>query len=791
MRRKEAFTLIELLVVMAITAVMMTLIVLPIFQSFNLTRNAQAFADAQDKARILTERIAREIGNAISVRGGSSVQARINPADVTDPKSYNGPASFPATSVIIRLPGKNGKVVETVLPNSKLDLIPPATGDPTRGPHGAYIDPNTGKEDPTLTRPKGDIRLPVAPGATIVRWFIGLMDPSRPYNEPYTGLLQSRAGGRDNLYVLRRAEVQPYLYRNLKTKPNDDTTKAWRPNLSFFRSDDETDTEIVDIDDPRFFIKDQGQNPDSDAGTAAIPGKNQRVDNWVAKSVVQTEVSRYDMIRPVTTGPTGAPVAAYESDNIVPKVVPLVQFVPTRVASAPAAGSAAARPGEAIDGLDRIGPDTYQTERGLMMNAIVRYYPSGYLPGSAPRGAMEVATTDSSGNIAIYAGASSLDGLDGILANPNNFTLFDNTTYEKAIARGQSYPFTLAAVAADVANLPPGKPTRLWTSDDPMRQYYFTPFRVITSTGKIITSFPIEEVGTKPVTGPNLPSLVVGPAYSPTQAVSSDASYASAPFSPVGTGNGAYDPNRAFNRAWNAYPELQGMLQRFVDLRFVANADGTFPPLNPVPVPGEVRGFNSIPQISKDSNGSNVNSGGLMNRVRLVPGSDEVYGPDQTVTGTYTSIVRYTRVSGNPGPNQYRLVYADLPEPVNANGKVDYGVLGISSTLLAGFDPATYDGDNVISAMIQPRFKAGYLQLCSDPNVPVPQSPVDANGKPIPLTIRYRFQFNGPSDTFAVDYDTREVMQVLLTIKNYPQSNVPNAQLITLKSTATLRNALR
>ena len=191
---RKAFTLIELLVVMAITGVLLTLIVLPIFQSFNFTRTAQAFADAQDKGRLLTERIAREVGNAISVRD--------------------------AASTIVVVPDGIGGTREVELPYTKLDLILPAQGtpDPTLAP-GTYRDPDTGKVDPTLTRPKGDINLNVVPGATIVRWFVGLNRPFNAdgtvatYNEPYTGLLMARGGGRDNLYVLRRAEVQPFIYR--------------------------------------------------------------------------------------------------------------------------------------------------------------------------------------------------------------------------------------------------------------------------------------------------------------------------------------------------------------------------------------------------------------------------------------------------------------------------------------------------------------------------------------------------------------------------------------------------
>jgi len=745
--KKRAFTLIELLVVMAITAVMLTLIVTPLFQSINLTRNAQAFADAQDKGRLLTEKIAREVGNAVSVRDAASTMAQ--------------------------LPGN----VLCELPYTKLDLIPPAQGSPDSTlPAGIFRNPDTGKIDPTMKRPLGDIRLPIAPGATIVRWWVGLNDPTRPYTEPYSGLLMVRSGERDNLYVLRRAEVQPFVYRIRKDGAAN--TEAWRPNLDFFHSDDfvsnnqEFDRRITDLDDKYFYVRDGLFHPENNGIPVNDPtvgsnlGKNDKVDKWTAASTVQTEVSRYDMVRPLLQG---SPPQVVDKT----KVVPLIQFRPSRMSSTPSSGTAAARPGLAIDGLDLIGPDTYQSERGLWTNAIIRYYPSGF-PVST--GQMEVASVDAQGGINISNGGQSADGADGVADSPNNYELFDLKLYEQMIGRGQAYPFTQAALASDGKdlNVVPPYPGSRWTSVAAQRQI-FTPFRVLTATGKLITSFPIEEVGTNlvPGGGPNLPAVGFNSTYavSPTQAAASDPGLTAAPYSPVVAG---YDPNRAFNRAWNAFPAYQGQLQRFIDLRMVPNLDGTYSPLNPIGVPGEVRGFSF-----------GMPNGGAINRVRITPGSDEVFGPDQTVnagSGGYAKIVRYTRVSGNPGPNQYRLVYADLPEPTDGAGNVDYSVLGIDTT---GFNAQAYDPANVVSAMIQPRYKAGYLQLCSDPNVPVPGGPGAA------ITVRYRFQLNGSGDTFAVDYDTREIMQILLTIKNYPQSSVPNAQSITLKSTATLRNALR
>ncbi len=47
----RGFTLIEILVVMAISVILMGLVMEPIVQSFQMTRQAEAMADAQDAAR--------------------------------------------------------------------------------------------------------------------------------------------------------------------------------------------------------------------------------------------------------------------------------------------------------------------------------------------------------------------------------------------------------------------------------------------------------------------------------------------------------------------------------------------------------------------------------------------------------------------------------------------------------------------------------------------------------------------------------------------------------------------
>ena len=64
---RRAFTLIEMLTVIAITAVLMGLIIIPLVQSFNLTRAAQGFSEAQDKARMLIEKISTEVVTTMMV----------------------------------------------------------------------------------------------------------------------------------------------------------------------------------------------------------------------------------------------------------------------------------------------------------------------------------------------------------------------------------------------------------------------------------------------------------------------------------------------------------------------------------------------------------------------------------------------------------------------------------------------------------------------------------------------------------------------------------------------------
>jgi prepilin-type N-terminal cleavage/methylation domain-containing protein len=668
---RRGFTLIELLTVMAITAILMTIIVVPMIQGFNFVRTAQAFADAQEKGRLVMERISREISNSAGVRDNSGDRG--------------------ACDVI--LPGRALGTRETIrLLYTKVDIVKPAQ-DGEVGATG-YINPVTGKIDPTLKAKKGQIVLPVAPGSTFVRYFIGLRDPfsTDGYVNPYDGLLMARTGAKDNLYVLYRAEVNPYVFSGGSLQPNSQLFEVagGQPVL----------------DDPTFFTYDG-----SDITVAGTKGN--RIANWLKSATIVTEISRYDMVMPIYD--KASREVTY--DGNVPRILPLVQFRPTRVASEPAIGQEAVRQGAEAEGMDQFAPSVFITKFGGWSNTLIRAYPTGWATGEP----YQVARAGGATNVSIFFYDPSV--------NPDELSsgveLFDVTRYENAVSSSNvadRYHFTLALNTAGLSSL--------------TRRANFIPYFLDTHSGKIYPQFGIWEVGTDvSALNNNLPSKSAGPQISANTKTT------------LSGGIETYTTiNEQFFKAWQDYPDLRPNIHRFIDLRVTPNADGTPSPLNPDPTIGFAR-------------------------ATIVPGSDEVTGPDQLSGPNQGQIIRYYRTTGKPGPNQYRINYVDQTEPT------DYTMLGFPSN-----PPATYDPTNFLSVVYQPRFKVGYVQLYSDPNTPLPSGNV---------TVRYRFQFTKQGDTIAVDYDSRQIMQVLLTMRNYPQTSAPNPQGITLKATATVRNYLR
>lgn len=724
--KRKAYTLMELLTVIAISAILLTVIVLPLMDSYNLLRAGQSWSEAQERARILLDRIGTEISNSAGVRDNSGVGGQVA---ITVPTG----------------PGSAHPTYTELLNYAKLDILKPAEGEPQLDALGnpVFIDPVTGKIDPTLRAPKGQVLLPAAPGATVVRYWIGLRDPflgqtggpDSPglYNNPYDGLLMTANGQRDNLFVLYRAEVQPYVYSN----------GQYVVNSNYF--DVDANGQII-FDDPRFFLPD---------GT---PAKAARVRNWLSVAVVQTEVSRYDMVLPDYNKTTRQ--VTYDNDPLLgdnyPRLVPLVEFRPTHMTNEAAQQQRTIRLGEESDNSGNGGADVIRTRFGEWSNVTVRTYPFPSNPLTDP------------GQIGFNGLRSdNTTGFSEYGLNPGNFDtpsvgreLFDYTAYKTAVNLGSSpYPFTIALKSANARS-------NWLTGGPPPERLIFTPYQPDMANGELLHSFYISEVGNTPLNGnprPNLPHVDVGTNTNPNNSSGAGAVWAGP----------AYQINDSFNLAWNTYNgtgghgDLRANLQRFIDLRTVANEDGTYGPLFP-------DNFTNAGSPNVVLNGYHFS----FPRAEIVPGSEQVWGPDQNPGPNYGNEVRYSRTTRTPGPDQYRINYLAQPQPA------DYATLGLTPGDLAGFNANTYDPTNFVSAVVEARYMPGYIELNSDPNVGLP-----ATG--VPFKISYRFDFTNPKDSYAVDYDTRQVISLLVTVRNYPQSNIPNPQIVTLKTTSTVRNFQR
>ncbi|HTQ10892.1 MAG TPA: prepilin-type N-terminal cleavage/methylation domain-containing protein [Fimbriimonadaceae bacterium] len=780
-RARRAFTLIELLTVIAITAILMTLILVPLIDTFNLTRSAQSWARAQDKARGLTERIAREINQAASVRDNSGSRGEI---DIEVPTTAGTQLAGYDTSIFtVRVP----------IPNAKIDLVEAAAGDPTlKGPGNGFVNPLSGLEDPTLQAPMGQANLPASPGLSLVRYFPGLRDPLRlasngtgyaGYVEPYTGLLMQRSSQRDNLYVLYRAEVPPMIWSAKLNK--------FVVNKAFFY-DLSRNTKLGRTgplyDDPSFFDPTVAPSeapyfnadgtpaydvPDPDPNAPPDPTKAQMVANWKRIAAIQTEIDRFDMIQPVYDLST----RQVQYVNGAPRLMSLIQFAPSHIGSEPAEGQVAVRLGTESDSNKSYAPAVFQTKYLGWENSVLSFFPTAYAAGNS----FEVGLLDPTATgYDVWAYSPTNDGPDPNPASqPKGYMLTDDFYYQDSLTNGVRAPLSRAMNAANSFDMISGRGN--WLADANARQA-FTGFYGEPNMGRVNMSFGIDEIGIcdtnppfaptslpDPVNNPN--NLPVGVTWSAATADPSDPNknYAKTPFNdypqitlPDGTkktdlsagvfSDAQYSTiDRKFNKLWFDYPNLRNQIQRFVDLRVTPNSDGAPSPLNPNPALGFAR-------------------------ATIVPGSEQIFGPDEILGPDYGNMVRYYRTTRTPGPNQYRINYTNLPEP-------DYTLLGLTPP------PVNYTPTDLTSAVFQPQYKVGYVEFDSDPNAPLPcGNGTQSQGQ---IYIYYRFQFTQPGDSMVIDYDSRQLMAVKLTIRDYPQSNQPNPQSVTLYSQAQVRNFLR
>ena len=287
-RRKYSFTLIELVIVIGVTVVLFSLLLIPLISALNYTRQAQALTAAQNAARITLERITRELSSAVYVFDNTS-----HPFTTAGTSKHD---DHYTNFLNLQISAIDGTKVLAHAYSAKLDMVMPKLAGT-----GTDIDPTT-HEPFTLSTPRSpnggsafitdpSLVFPTAPGTTMVRYFVGLQDPTKPYNNFHEG--KSTANDA-NTYILYRAQFQPYKsvggVISVNTVLFATTPDGKRPELDdpdFFR--DVSRSDINWLDDTHSIYPAQHAINATPDGSAA--DHNSRVENW------------YQIAKPVIPGP--------------------------------------------------------------------------------------------------------------------------------------------------------------------------------------------------------------------------------------------------------------------------------------------------------------------------------------------------------------------------------------------------------------------------------------------------------------------------------------------------------
>ena len=277
----RAFTLIEILIVIALTAVLFALLLIPLVSALRYTQQAQIVTAAQDAARIAKERITRELGSAVFVFDGTShpfqTSNMIKPGD----DAYTNFLDLPILS-------STGTPVVAQAFNAKLDFVLPKLND-----NGATIDPTTNEPITYSQSQNGSAIIgnpsyvfPLAAGTNMIRYFVALKDPTKPYNNTREGKTIIKGDGSDdNTYILYRAEFQPYLP---VTDASGKVTGV-KPDMRLFAvRNNASGVSIPELDDPDFF---RYVNINADGTQASAPTDTNWLDDTHGLFPTQTAAS--------------------------------------------------------------------------------------------------------------------------------------------------------------------------------------------------------------------------------------------------------------------------------------------------------------------------------------------------------------------------------------------------------------------------------------------------------------------------------------------------------------------
>jgi prepilin-type N-terminal cleavage/methylation domain-containing protein len=406
-RAKRAFTLVELLVVMAISVILLGLIFGPLIQGFGLLRAARVQVQAFDTARVLMERVHRDLAEG---------------AYVFD---HGDSTTNPGGSAINLWYYTSSGATMMRLQYAMLDIVPPAHLADLQ----AYLPANT---DPTTGLPinRGPAAMPVVPGRVIVRYWLGLSDNTttggsstafsgKPV-KPYQNWMEDRKRIKqedDNRVILYRAVVSPYL-------------PTGEVDTRLFHKDPSGKPVLYD---PNFFYDDTEAAAPNSSTAAKYPGavathsdgKIRYSDNWrtVARALVPRD--KADMVR-----------AEHNADGTVnyTTLEPLIRFQPTQVAADIAAAGSIGDPGNETPDAP---PITFRGSHG--------YWNTPF-------------------SVSVYR--SSVAGTDPLSENPVSYYYWDGVaTNDVRLRKAQFSNGTWSMISDTGTNYYPTDPTTLATSN--------------------------------------------------------------------------------------------------------------------------------------------------------------------------------------------------------------------------------------------------------------------------------------------------------------------------------------
>ncbi len=724
----RAFTLIEILIVIALTAVLFALLIIPLVSALRYTKQAQIVTAAQDAARITRERITRELGSAVFVFDGTS-----HPFQTAN--AYQPGDDRYTNFLNLQMRDKNGAAVVGHAYNAKIDFVLPKLNDA-----GATIDPTTNLPIAYTQGQSGSARIgspsyvfPLAAGTNAVRYFVGLRDPSKPYDNSLEG---KASNNDDNTYILYRAEFQPYVKSGSTVGPNLHLF-ATRPNSS--------NVLIPDLDDPDFFryvstsdinwldpnhANYPAQTPPTSITANAPDGSmphdypdgspeqhNYRVNQWAQIAKVAIPGPNVDLLllphnsdntlaydagtaiappaSPCT--PTSCPAAAHSGiahDPVANRSYPIVN---TSVTFRPATVSGSATPGTTADynssgvvASDQSGftyiPTVYTaTSQSWSLPFHVSLYPGNYDPAGAGNLSMYYNTEEYAAPRTLVnppGGYTPPTGAASLYLNPGDILEYRHLSTDTNAPLGtlvynitQGYPVTYDAMS--------GAYTAGGT--------HFVPMTTNPDTGTIMFS------------APSLP-------------------------------NGPYD---RYNRYWTYTPDPTGL----VDLAKPATTPAA---LTDSPLSNE----------AKNATTSTTPLTGV-DHAHLVPGSVRVYGPDQTSGPNSGQPISYTEIQaagGSESDNQFSVNYAENTVNLKPGAPGPVSVVYDYQANLTLKDPA---------AMPSPPL----------PLVDLPSNPY------LPMQVK-------------VDYQTRDLIDVNIGVRIY-DITTNRAQIIPTETKVKIGNSNR